>query len=211
MTDSQNFGEIMPTAFENKLAKRKRILESAYSLFITKSVSSTAIDDVVKMAGVAKGTFYLYFKDKYDLLDQIIYEKSASVIISGLDIIKNRSDFPSLGFEEKILLFVDYMTGYLSDNKELSVLLNKNLSRCFRYITTDEKSENSELLERVMKIFTENGYSREKALSSIYLIAEMIGSICCDLILGSAPFKFEQMYPDIKMLISTVLEAGKNG
>ena len=44
---------------KKKLEKRIKILETAFSLFKQKSVGSTAIDDVVKATGIARGTFYL--------------------------------------------------------------------------------------------------------------------------------------------------------
>ena len=52
---------------ENKKKKKETLFNSAYELFITKGINSTAISDIVEKAGVAKGTFYLYFKDKYDI------------------------------------------------------------------------------------------------------------------------------------------------
>ena len=39
---------------------------TAFELFTTKGLTKTTISDIVDQAGVAKGTFYLYFKDKYD-------------------------------------------------------------------------------------------------------------------------------------------------
>ena len=48
-------------------------MDAGYDLFITKGINNTVIDDIVKKAGVAKGTFYLYFKDKYDLVNWIFY------------------------------------------------------------------------------------------------------------------------------------------
>lgn len=36
-----------------------------------------------------KGTFYLYFHDKYDLMDQIILYKSAAIIKSVIEQMKN--------------------------------------------------------------------------------------------------------------------------
>lgn len=38
---------------------------------------------------MAKGTFYLYFHDKYDLMDQIILYKSAAIIKSVIAQMKN--------------------------------------------------------------------------------------------------------------------------
>ena len=65
---------------EKQQSKRTNILDAAYELFIEKSFKNTSIDDVVKKAGIAKGTFYLYFKDKHDLMDRIIIRKGALVL-----------------------------------------------------------------------------------------------------------------------------------
>ncbi|MFQ9345252.1 MAG: TetR/AcrR family transcriptional regulator [Coprococcus sp.] len=42
--------------------KKEALFRTAYELFTTKGINSTAISDIVEKAGVAKGTFYLYFK-----------------------------------------------------------------------------------------------------------------------------------------------------
>ena len=42
--------------------KEDSLLNTAFSLFTTKGVSKTSISDIVNNAGVAKGTFYLYFQ-----------------------------------------------------------------------------------------------------------------------------------------------------
>ena len=44
------------------------IIASAAMLFRDKGVRAVSIDEIVKGAGIAKGTFYLYFKSKDDLL-----------------------------------------------------------------------------------------------------------------------------------------------
>ena len=48
----------------NKRLKRESLLKTAFSIFTDKGVSKTSISEIVEKAGVAKGTFYLYFKDK---------------------------------------------------------------------------------------------------------------------------------------------------
>ena len=42
----------------------------------TKGLAKTTISDIVENAGVAKGTFYLYFKDKYDIRNKLISHKA---------------------------------------------------------------------------------------------------------------------------------------
>jgi len=56
--------------------KRKRILEAATELFIRQGYRKTSVDEVALEAGVAKGTVYLYYKTKSDLLmHAIAHEK----------------------------------------------------------------------------------------------------------------------------------------
>lgn len=48
--------------------RRDEILRAAASLFIAKGVGPVTIDEITREAGVAKGTFYLYFSSKEDLI-----------------------------------------------------------------------------------------------------------------------------------------------
>ncbi|QFR39105.1 TetR/AcrR family transcriptional regulator [Candidatus Gracilibacteria bacterium 28_42_T64] len=52
--------------------KEKQIYNSAVKLFGKFGVKRVSIDMIVKDAGVAKGTFYIYFKNKETLYEQII-------------------------------------------------------------------------------------------------------------------------------------------
>jgi len=47
---------------------RVRIRDAANELFLRKGVDRTTVDEIVAKAGVAKGTFYLHFERKEDLL-----------------------------------------------------------------------------------------------------------------------------------------------
>ena len=53
---------------ENKKQKKDLLLKTAFRLFTEKGFSKTTISDIVQEAGLAKGTFYLYFQDKYAIL-----------------------------------------------------------------------------------------------------------------------------------------------
>ena len=66
-----------------KQQKRDSLLESAFSLFIDHGFNKTSISDIVNQAGVAKGTFYLYFKDKYDIRNHLIGHKAHQVFLTA--------------------------------------------------------------------------------------------------------------------------------
>lgn len=70
----------MSKAEENKRKKQEALFNTAFELFTTKGINNTAISDIVEKAGVAKGTFYLYFKDKYDIRDKLIIRKTSFLL-----------------------------------------------------------------------------------------------------------------------------------
>src|SRR5512132_3834692 len=47
---------------------RNAIREGANGLFLERGIDQTTVDAICEAAGVSKGTFYLYFKRKEDLL-----------------------------------------------------------------------------------------------------------------------------------------------
>ena len=59
-----------------KQKKKDALFNTAFELFTTKGTNQTTISDIVNKAGVAKGTFYLYFKDKYDIIILSITEEA---------------------------------------------------------------------------------------------------------------------------------------
>ena len=51
---------------------RSAILRAAQALFAAKGFFETTVADVVKAAGVSRGTFYLYFKDREDVFATLL-------------------------------------------------------------------------------------------------------------------------------------------
>jgi AcrR family transcriptional regulator len=49
-------------------ARRQAILDAALTVFAAQGYEAARLDDVAARAGVAKGTLYLYFKDKEEAL-----------------------------------------------------------------------------------------------------------------------------------------------
>ena len=52
---------------EQKLHRQEEILKAAFDVFAAHGYEATRIDDVARKAGIAKGTIYLYFRDKDQL------------------------------------------------------------------------------------------------------------------------------------------------
>ncbi len=67
----------------------KKILETAMRIFARKGFFQTTVDDIARSAKVAKGTLYLYFKDKSDIYISII-ENQLNSALSDLQAINKK-------------------------------------------------------------------------------------------------------------------------
>jgi len=52
--------------------RKTEILDAAEHLFTTKGYSETTVNDILKIVGVAKGTFYYYFPSKEEVMHAIV-------------------------------------------------------------------------------------------------------------------------------------------
>ena len=55
-------------------AKRQQILDGARRSFLAQGFDGTSINDIVKAAGVSKGTVYAYFSSKEKLFEALVYQ-----------------------------------------------------------------------------------------------------------------------------------------
>jgi AcrR family transcriptional regulator len=57
---------------EYREAAKERIIKAAFTVFTKKGYQDTTMDDIAKEVGVSKGALYQYFKNKRELLNQIV-------------------------------------------------------------------------------------------------------------------------------------------
>jgi AcrR family transcriptional regulator len=55
-----------------KEARPAELIAAALEVFVERGFAATRLDDVAARAGVTKGTLYLYFKNKEDLLEAVV-------------------------------------------------------------------------------------------------------------------------------------------
>lgn len=67
-----------------KAERRLQILNAARDVFAKRGYAQTTVDDIVMQAGVARGTFYLYFDDKRaafaELVDRFAAQLSSKIV-----------------------------------------------------------------------------------------------------------------------------------
>jgi AcrR family transcriptional regulator len=80
-------------------SRRDALVDAAFEVFMEKGVASTAVDDIVEKAGVAKGTFYLYFGTKDDAVNAV-----AERIVDGVAaLVEAAASAPALSPVERLL------------------------------------------------------------------------------------------------------------
>lgn len=193
----------------NKLQKRTSLLNTAFHLFTTKGVSKTSIAEISENAGIAKGTFYLYFKDKYDIRNKLVSHESSKLFKQAADNLDQHcmTNHVTLGFEDKIIFIADNIINALNKDKTLLTFISKNLSwGIFREALTTNIAENDINFKDVFYAMIENSeYEIEEPEIMLFLITELVSSSCYSSILYSEPADIETIKPYLFQTIRAII------
>src|SRR6185436_2541671 len=84
VADSNALADAYPSRTRARLETRGRVFEAATAEFRRVGVASAQIEDIVRAAGVARGTFYLHFPTKDHVLLEILRRKQEAVAVQLL-------------------------------------------------------------------------------------------------------------------------------
>lgn len=183
---------------ENKRLKKEALLENSLELFLTKGLQDTSISDIVKKAGVAKGTFYLYFKDKIDLRNVLIaheasklFQKATAKMQMDQDI-NNKEDI-----ETQIVCLIDHIINELIENKRLLAFISKNLSwGYFKFALLNNRIEEDVDFHAVVEqMIIDANYQIRDPEIMLFMIIELVSSTVYSCILYNEPVSIEEIKP----------------
>lgn len=180
-----------------KDGKQNRLLNTAFKLFTEKGTKDTSIQEIVDNASVAKGTFYLYFKDKYEIRDILIVQKSQKLFSDALKSL--RKNYIS-DFSDSIIYIINYVIDELTKNPLLLKFISKNLSwGVFNktVLNLHDKSIDSEnsVYDLFIKGIKENNIKIENPDVTLFMIIELVGSTCFNSILYKEPLPIDEYKP----------------
>ena len=190
---------------ENKRKKKDALFNTAYELFTTKGFNTTAISDIVEKAGVAKGTFYLYFKDKYDIKNKLIAHKTHELFhAANLTLAASNVQ----GLEEQLIFIINHVIDALKDNKSLLNFISKNLvmGALKSALLTGEDSD-TELYEAFLKMVEQDAYSYEDIDVMLFTIIELAGSTAYNSVIYEEPLSIEQYKPFLYRTVKLIIES----
>lgn len=192
---------------DNKRMKLTSMLDSAFQLFTDKGLAKTSISDIVESSGVAKGTFYLYFKDKFDIRNKLVVYQSTKVLrIAYEATMEHHDEFPLL--EDRVVFFVDHVLDQLASHPDLINLISKNLSwgmlkqEASRPLTELEDFD----LMTLFKLTANDSSIPEKELEiMLYMIVELTSSTCYSALLYREPCSLEALKPHLFETVRSIV------
>ena len=173
----------------NKKQKKAALYTAAYELFVSKGFAKTTISDIVEQASVAKGTFYLYFKDKYDIHDKLIAHKTAELFYRSQEALKGTGyeTFEEQFYLRSARLFLSWMNWKkirpfccLSPRTFPGVFF-----RCFFH--PDSSDVEYPFYRSYLNLLSKSSRSYRDPEIMLFTIIELVGSTCHSCILYSQP------------------------
>ncbi|MGN0317345.1 MAG: TetR/AcrR family transcriptional regulator [Lachnospira sp.] len=193
----------------NKQQKLTALLNTAFSLFTTKGVANTSIAEISQKAGIAKGTFYLYFKDKYDIRNRLISHESSKLFKNAVASLEHYCEKKKkeLSFEDKIIFIVNHIIDELDANKTLLTFISKNLSwGIFKEaLTTKVASDDINFKDVYYDMINTDGLSLEQPEIMLFLIVEVVSSTCYSAILYKEPADIDTIKPYLFKTIRAII------
>ena len=180
----------------NKKEKKNALLQTAFELFTDKGFAKTTISDISSKAGLAKGTFYLYFKDKYDLRDILIAHKTGQLFAEAHHALLQQS---IEGFENQLFFVVDFIIEKLAANPKLLQFISKNLSlgiynQAMNKIA-DLPYDDGSIFSIFMNGVEKNNIKLKCPEATLFMIIELASSTSFNSILYNMPLPIEEFKP----------------
>lgn len=189
-----------------KAQKKHNLLCAAQELFLQNGVSKTSISEIVEQAHVAKGTFYLYFQDKDDLLEHVIYRLCHDIIQQAFEYAEqHRAD----DFADNVVLFIDWIITYFTKHTNILQLIHRNFSWPLTERGLQEYRDDP-LWHNILSMLTMrtpmiDSPSADDLFKTIYIIIQMCGTICYSSMIEQKPDTIENMKPILYNMIRRIL------
>jgi AcrR family transcriptional regulator len=195
----------MGKAEENKKKKRNALLSQAFSLFMNKGIAGTTISDITESAGVGKGTFYFYFKDKEDLIEKLIAQKAEQLFMHALERLREQPE--QLSVEDTLIFIADDLVEQLIQDSKLLKFINKNLNYGIykSALTREEIKSEFDILATYYQIIETDGSEWNDPILMLYTIVELVSSTCHSIILEQDPVDYEYYKPYLFACIRSIV------
>ena len=171
-----------------KQKKKDALFNTAFELFTTKGTNQTTISDIVNKAGVAKGTFYLYFKDKYDIRNKLVSHKTSELFYQAYRAVIDQE-----------------ITGFRNQLHFMS----RNLSWGVFQAALDDKVPDEDLVfyDAYLGLLEKDEHTYEHPDMMLFSVIELASSTCYSCILYQQPVSLSEYRPYLHRSIDGILDS----
>lgn len=190
----------------NKQQKRTSLLDTAFKLFTTQGVSKTSIAEISQKAGIAKGTFYLYFKDKYDIRNKLASSKTQDLFFAAYLAVRQNQ---ITGFPAQLHFMIDHILNALKSDSQLLIFVSKNLSWNVFQAALEQKMPDRDVrfYDKYLQLIEEGHQAYEHPDLLLFSVIELASSTCYNCILYQQPVPLEEYIPYLHKSIDGILSS----
>ena len=190
----------------NKQQKRTSLLDTAFKIFTTQGVSKTSIAEISQKAGIAKGTFYLYFKDKYDIRNKLASSKTQDLFFAAYLAVRQNQ---ITGFPAQLHFMIDHILNALKNDSQLLIFVSKNLSWNVFQAALEQKMPDRDVrfYDKYLQLIEEGHQAYEHPDLLLFSVIELASSTCYNCILYQQPVPLEEYMPYLHKSIDGILSS----
>lgn len=196
----------MQQSHDKQVAKYAGILEAAFELFLERGVDEVSVQEITDRAGVAKGTFYIYFRDKEELRECLVTQKSHTLFQRALRVMHQAQ---IENFEDQIIFVIDFIIDTLAERPAFLRLITKDLSfgvfnRKVNGLFADSQDN---ILRAMLSGAKKNGIRLRDPRILLFMIIELSSSTCFSCILEHEPMDIAEFKPHLFAAIRELIQA----
>jgi len=150
---------------QNALITKEKIYNSAIELFEKQGFEPTTISDITKAAGTAKGTFYVHYKSKNDLVSHTV-EVYNEISRNAYQVAEEVE-----GFESRVLKYVEglYIGVSLRGREIIRALYRNNIVDTENQIVNNYEREIYNVTSKLIQYGLETGALSDERPAAYYL------------------------------------------
>lgn len=156
--------------------RREQMLRAATQVFAAKGYHRASVSDIIETAGVARGTFYLYFEGKREIFAELVDVLTAR-LVNAMKLVDLSPGAPP--WREQVRSNVIHIATILAEEKELTQILYNHalgLDEDFDKKIREFYDNLNERVERAFRMGQEMGIIRP-GLKSRVAAAHVVGSV----------------------------------
>ncbi|AGX44369.1 TetR/AcrR family transcriptional regulator [Clostridium saccharobutylicum] len=159
---------------ERAILTKNKVFETAIELIRTKGYDNVTISEICEKAGVAKGTFYVHYKSKEDIIKESYYSDMSEFVLKNYKrLISEDNDMSIKDKIEKFLISEFEFTNYVGFEMTCRAYIT-NLTECISKETKhfEKRDFTKELKDLISEGIDQKVFDTNQTSEEIFLYLE---------------------------------------